>query len=442
MHAAIILLATAGLAAADQPAEPLSRKALDEAVYDLTRDMLAEGAQLYNAGYQTACAYLFRGALTSMAPLLDHRPDLQRAVRQGLANAQRMASVDDRAWALHYLLVRVQTDLRPAALVLNKNTLWGRLGGQPGVTKIVDDWINEALKDPRVNLNRDGRFLRTAQDVAQFKDRLVQLASAAGGGPNQYQGRFMKPAHAGMGITDDEFDAFLSHLKLALMRHEVSFQDIQAILGRIAAVRSDIVQVAVPAAPGAPPATLWARLGGRPGVTKIVDEWINEALKDPRVNFTRNNRFPMPKLRVDQLKFALVTLASSVGGGPDTYQGRTMKELHAGMRITAAEFDALVSDLEKVLGNNKVSEKDIALILKAVEATRKDIVEGKGGMMPAPQPAAGGAGARGNVAPRPEPAVAAAGSPAEPGGWSYGGWFMKTLAHAIAGTEPGDSHAP
>jgi len=36
-------------------------------------------------------------------------------------------------------------------------------------------------------------------------------------------------------------------------------------------------------------------------------------------------------------------------GGPCEYRGRSMKEAHAGMKVTKGEFDALVDDLVKTL---------------------------------------------------------------------------------------------
>jgi truncated hemoglobin YjbI len=54
-----------------------------------------------------------------------------------------------------------------------------------------------------------------------------------------------------------------------------------------------------------------------------------------------------------------------------------MKEVHKGMGITNAEFDAAVADLKKALEKNDVKGDDAAAVLKAVEATRKDIVEPK-----------------------------------------------------------------
>src|SRR5438309_1924545 len=71
------------------PAGPLTREALDERVYHLLYPVLDEGANLYNTGYPNSCSFLFQGALMSVEPLLDHRPELQKAARKGLAEARQ-----------------------------------------------------------------------------------------------------------------------------------------------------------------------------------------------------------------------------------------------------------------------------------------------------------------------------------------------------------------
>src|SRR5262249_48353624 len=54
-----------------------------------------------------------------------------------------------------------------------------------------------------------------------------------------------------------------------------------------------------------------------------------------------------------------------------------MKEVHKGMGITDAQFDASVADLKKALEDNGAKEPDIKAVLAAVEKTRADIVEKK-----------------------------------------------------------------
>jgi hemoglobin len=127
--------------------------------------------------------------------------------------------------------------------------------------------------------------------------------------------------------------------------------------------------------PGKPAETLWNRLGGESKVRKVVDDLVAMAAKDPKVNFDRNGKYKLDQVKVADLKAQLVDFISAASGGPLKYTGKNMKEVHKGMGITTAEFDALAADLKKALEQNGVKPAEIADVMKALEGTRKDIVE-------------------------------------------------------------------
>jgi hemoglobin len=122
---------------------------------------------------------------------------------------------------------------------------------------------------------------------------------------------------------------------------------------------------------------LWDRLGGEASVRKVVDDFVLAVLEDKKVNFLRDGKYKPDGKAVQQLKQLLVEWLSEKAGGPLKYTGRSMAESHKGMAVTDAEFDALVEDMVAVLKKYKVADADIAELGKAVESTRKDIVEKK-----------------------------------------------------------------
>jgi hemoglobin len=125
------------------------------------------------------------------------------------------------------------------------------------------------------------------------------------------------------------------------------------------------------------PTTLWDRLGGEKGVAQVVEDFAALVSNDPKVDLTRGGKFKLDDLAVANLKKQTVAFVSSVTGGPLKYTGKSMKEVHKGMGITNEEFDAAVADLQKALNKNNVKAADADALLKIVETTRKDIVEGK-----------------------------------------------------------------
>jgi hemoglobin len=371
----------------DAPA-PLDRKTLDESLYKTLKDVINRGADLYNSGDRAACYHLYEGALLALKPLLDHRPDAQKAISTGLADADRMTSITDRAFALRAVIDKIRSDIHPKKSDATtggpkppstggKKALWDRLGGDANVKKVVDDFVELAATDPKVDFDRGGKYKLDAKKVADLKKLLVEMVSSVSGGPLKYEGRSMKEVHKGMGITDDQFNASAADLKKALEVNGAKPEDAKELLDIVETTRKDIVE---PKQTEAKPETkklLWDRLGGEDTVTKVVSDFVTLVSVDPGVNFTRSGKYKLDEKKTAELKKLIVAQISSVSGGPLKYEGKSMKDAHKGMDITDKEFDASVSDLKKALELNSVKEADAKELLEIVGATRKDIVEEK-----------------------------------------------------------------
>jgi hemoglobin len=113
---------------------------------------------------------------------------------------------------------------------------------------------------------------------------------------------------------------------------------------------------------------LYDRLGGKPAITAVVDEFVGNVVADARINryFAGAN--------VPRLKAMLVDQICEASGGPCKYTGRTMKATHAGMKITDADWNALVEDLVKSLDKFKVPAREKNELLAALGGMKSDIV--------------------------------------------------------------------
>lgn len=122
-------------------------------------------------------------------------------------------------------------------------------------------------------------------------------------------------------------------------------------------------------APATP--TLYQRLGGREAIKQVVDDFVANLAADPRVNarFKGLDAAKMAKLQTD-----LADQICDVTGGPCAYLGRDMKTVHAGMKITEAEWNATVEDLVKTLNKFKVGPKEQQELLSALGSMKQDIV--------------------------------------------------------------------
>ena len=122
-------------------------------------------------------------------------------------------------------------------------------------------------------------------------------------------------------------------------------------------------------APATP--TLYQRLGGREAIKQVVDDFVANLAADPRVNA----RFKgLDAAKVAKLQTDLADQICDVTGGPCAYLGRDMKTVHAGMKITEAEWNATVEDLVKTLNKFKVGPKEQQELLSALGGMKKDIV--------------------------------------------------------------------
>lgn len=121
--------------------------------------------------------------------------------------------------------------------------------------------------------------------------------------------------------------------------------------------------------PGTSDRSLYDRLGGKSAITAVVDDFVGHVAADQRINakFAHAN--------IPRLKTMLVEQICQASGGPCTYTGRDMKNAHAGMGVSGAEFDALVGDLVATLNTFKVGDREKNELLGALGPMKQDIVE-------------------------------------------------------------------
>lgn len=117
-----------------------------------------------------------------------------------------------------------------------------------------------------------------------------------------------------------------------------------------------------------PQKSLYDRLGGKPAIQAVVDDFIGNVAADKRINgFFASTNIP-------RLNSMLVNQICEATGGPCKYTGRDMKSTHTGMGVTDAHFNALVEDLVKSLDKFSVPAKEKNELLTALASMKGDIV--------------------------------------------------------------------
>ena len=115
-------------------------------------------------------------------------------------------------------------------------------------------------------------------------------------------------------------------------------------------------------------ASLYDRLGGKPAISAVVEEFTARVAADTRIN----KHFA--KTDLSKFKAHLVDQICEVSGGPCKYAGRTMPETHKGMNITTEEFNWTGAHLAAALDKFNVPEREKNEVLGAVGGLQGQIV--------------------------------------------------------------------
>lgn len=141
--------------------------------------------------------------------------------------------------------------------------------------------------------------------------------------------------------------------------------------GVVVVVAAFVGLVGCGSAPTAPAPTVYRQLGGREGISQIVDDFVANVVADNRIN-ERFKALPAPQ--VFKLKSNLADQICDATGGPCSYLGRDMKTTHTGMKITEGEWNATVEALVKALDKNNVPAGAKTALLGALSPMKSDIV--------------------------------------------------------------------
>ena len=121
--------------------------------------------------------------------------------------------------------------------VVTEATLFEKLGGRQAIQAVVEEFYKRVLADSDLN----GFFADV--NMERQKQQLARFLTAALDGPNEYDGRPMKEAHQGLGITDHHFDLVAGHLVGTLQWAGVSQVMIDEVVALVGPLKKQIVSV-------------------------------------------------------------------------------------------------------------------------------------------------------------------------------------------------------
>jgi hemoglobin len=117
--------------------------------------------------------------------------------------------------------------------------------------------------------------------------------------------------------------------------------------------------------------SLYRRLGGREGIAGVVDQFVVNALADPRIGPAFKS---LPAAKVGPLKTNIADFICENTGGPCSYGGRTMPESHKGLKLAKADVEACNAALAKALDEKGVGAADKNELMALVAGLMPSIV--------------------------------------------------------------------
>lgn len=138
---------------------------------------------------------------------------------------------------------------------------------------------------------------------------------------------------------------------------------------RLGAALPITLLTALLALPASAAPTLYERLGGEAAMTRIA-----RALIERTASFHQTAR-SFAETDLDAISKSLAVQLCDVSGGPCTYAGDSMRDVHAGQDITQSELYGMVELLEDVLREQGVGLREKNELLALLAPMKRDVVE-------------------------------------------------------------------
>ena len=122
---------------------------------------------------------------------------------------------------------------------MSDQTLYQRLGGYDAIAAATDDLLGRLLSDP---LLKDYWKGKSQDSLRKDRQLIVDFLVAAAGGPAFYSGRDMKTSHAGLGITEREWELFMDHTRAMLEHLQVAPREQDEVFDFLTGLKADVVQ--------------------------------------------------------------------------------------------------------------------------------------------------------------------------------------------------------
>jgi hemoglobin len=141
------------------------------------------------------------------------------------------------AFVIAFAIAAPVTAQQPAAQ--QPPSLYKRLGGYDALAAVTDDFLGR--------LSGDAQFAKffaghSTDSIKRIRQLIVDQLCNVTGGPCAYTGRDMKTSHAGLGITEKDWDTSVKFLVATLDKFNVPAKEKDEVLATVSTLKKDIVE--------------------------------------------------------------------------------------------------------------------------------------------------------------------------------------------------------
>lgn len=117
-------------------------------------------------------------------------------------------------------------------------SLYERLGGREGITRITADLIKNHLANPLLK----ARF-ENSKDIARVEQRAIEFFCAGSGGPEAYTGQDMMTTHRGMNVSEHEFVSATDDAMAAMEKNGIDAATRNDVLAIFWSLKDQVIRV-------------------------------------------------------------------------------------------------------------------------------------------------------------------------------------------------------
>ena len=114
--------------------------------------------------------------------------------------------------------------------------------------------------------------------------------------------------------------------------------------------------------------SLYNELGGSAGIRRVVADLVPALQADARINATFDG------VDMERLAAKLEEQFCEVSGGPCKYSGKDMKTIHEDLKVSRAQFNALVEDLQAAMRRNGIASHTQNRLLARLAPMHREVV--------------------------------------------------------------------